>query len=860
LQVSAASKDRTSDQDPLIGPSAHAPILMSEQQNALLETQRLAAEIVPKESVSRSALQDLERSESRRLERENARLVRELDGLGARQSEQAEKLAVFQAQMREHMGKVLAAERSLEGFRQGSGEGGVEKLLERVKGLEAENAFKQERVEELQRKFLGGEGEKEALRERAAGLQSEVEALRAEIERQGGEADRWGEMRKDLEAALSRARAVQDELKKERTEGGALRREIGGLRTQVGVLEESLKKERARGLALRQEVGGLRTQVGVLEETLRAVENERDRGVKDAEERERVLRGGEAKRQERVVVLQRDLAEAQEEIQSGERKLLASARKEAQMRVELHEAKERHAELAARFEGWERVKGSLEGQLKAARVAEARAVLKVEKQERHVAELTGRLGEVEASAREGKEAANEMRKRFEGLEGSMRAEIEAGRARVLELERECEQARAATEEADKRAEGLVISVQEREERRVAEIEELQESERALQAEVSAALAERDRWKSEAEGLGVLVTEARAEIERLTAEGAETLLRVERLQESERTARENLVVAMEDVEEGRVREQGLEERLSDVAGGVQRSEEEARDRLLEKEVEIEELKRSQKEASKELEDAREKIGELQQSRVEAQKRLEEGATALKSAEERVRSAEAKTSVLENRAVALKERLRECESAKVDLEERLEELKIDRSAKVVEAEGRVGALIERLGEAERELSECREKLRMAGEESVALEEYCGTLNAQLAAKDGELERLVQVCERKREEDLAEATRAEQARVHKDVAERVRGLESALARANEELLEERGKMGESERLRDEIDRLMGSLQKEQRECGNLRDKVAELEQEVLEKDGQLGIIRTQGDMDYYITPQKERHRGRF
>jgi early endosome antigen 1 len=712
----------------------------------------------------------------------------------------------------------------------------------------------------LEWRLLGGEGEKDALRERAAGLQSEVEALRAEIERQGGGVERWGEMRKDLEAALSRARAVQDELKKERAAGGELRQEVGGLRTNVGVLEESLKKERAGGVELRQEVGGLRTQVGVLEETLRAVEEERDRGLKDAEERERARRVGEAKWQERVVVLQQDLAEAQEEIQSGERKLLASARKEAQMRVELREGKERHAELAARFEGLEKVKGSLEGQLKAARAAEARAVLKVEKQERHVAELTGRVGELEASTREGKETADKMRERFEGLEGSMRAEIEAGRARVLELERECEQARAATEEANQRVEGLVTSAREREERRVVEIEELRISERALKAELTAALAERDGRKSEAEGLGVLVAEARAEIERLTAEGAEALVRVERLQESERTAREKLVVALGDVEEGRLREKGLEERLLEIENKLDGVEEETRDRLLEKEIEIEELKRSQKDASKELEDARAKIGELQQSRVEAQKCLEEGAAALKNAAERVRSAEAKTSVLENRAVALKERLRECESARVDLEERLEELKIERSAKAAEAEGRVGALIERLGEAEKELSECREKLRMAGEESVALEEYCGSLGAQLAAKEGELERLVQVYERKREEDLAEATRAEQARVHEDVAERVRGLESALARANEELLEERAKVGESERLRDEIERLVGSLRKEQRECGNLRDKVAELEQEVLEKDGQLGIMRTQGDMDYYITPQKERHRGRF
>lgn len=776
---------------------------------------------------------ELARSQNGELERENGRLVAELAAVGARQKDQAAKLALFESQMREHQEKVFAAERLMEGFRQGSGEGGKEKALERVKGLEAENAAKQGRVDELERQLLEGEAEETALQERVEKLQSEAEGLRKENERLRG----GGEMRRDMEAALSRARGAQDELKKERAAGGALRLELSGLRTRVGVLEE----------------------------TLRAVENERDRGVEESDERERVWREGNAKRQEKVKELERELADAQEEIQAGEGKLLASARKESQMRVELREARERHAEMVTRVEGLEKAKAALEAQLKASKIEEGRATARAEKalrelerERRHVAELTSRLT-----------SAGEEREAYEKKKADMLAEVQKEKARVGELEREIEAARAAAEEAEER---LRADVRQRE----AEIQKLRGCETALKAELSAAvLAHREREK-EAEGLRVSVAEARADVERLTAARAESEMGITALEESEKALRERLLVVDEDLEGGRRREEGLREQVLEFetkARESQQAEQKAVEVLEAAENENERLRVVLDGHEKEMKETKDDLERLRWAEKEARNLLEMwGAAQLETAE--------RANAAEVRAAALAAQLRECESARAqcetaraELEVRVEAMDLERGPKVAENEERVAMLIGRVEEVEGTLSECRERLRASDEEKAGLEEHCRGLTERLAETRAEFERLVGEIERNRM-DEAESMRATlaSAEARAEVAEgevarlgaRVRVLEAGLAQANEALLRSGEEAGAFEEeiltLRGEVEKLTGILARERKECEALRTRVGDLEQELLEREGQLSILRSQGDADYYITPHKERRGVRF
>lgn len=644
-------------------------------------------------------------------------------------------------------------------------------------------------------------------------------------------------MRKDLEAALLRARGVQDELKKERAARGALRLEISGLRTRVGILEE----------------------------TLRAVEKERDRAVEESSERDRVWREGNAKRQERMKELERELADAQEEIQAGEGKLLASARKESQMRVELREARERHAELVTRVEGLEKAKAGSEAQLKALRVEEGRAAARAEKALRelerergHVAELSSRLT-----------SAGEEREAYEKVKADMLAEIQNGRARVGELEREIEAARGAAEEAEEK---LGADVRERE----AEIDRLRGSETGLKAELSAAALAHQEREKEAEGLRVLVAEAEEEVERLTAARAESEAKIAALEESKKALRERLLVTVEDLEAGRLREQGLKGQVRELktkAEESQQAEKEALEELAAAKKEKERLRGVLEGLRKEMEETKDDLERLRWSEEEARSLLEMGGAVQIETAERADAAEA-------RAAALRERLRECESARAkcetaraELEARVGEMELERGAKVAENEERVAMLIGRVDEVEGTLSECRNSLRTSGEEKAALEEHCRGLTERLTETRAEFERLVDEVERNRKEE-AESMRAAltsaEARAEgaaEDVArstERVRVLEAGLAQANEALLRSGEEAGVFEeeilRLRGEVERLAGVSARERKECEALRTRVGDLEQELLEREGQLSILRSQGDADYYITPHKERRGGRF
>ncbi|GAQ85020.1 hypothetical protein KFL_002170140 [Klebsormidium nitens] len=813
-RVSAASTDRADAQRALIGASEEVSVLTTEHQRAVAEAQRLATE---NEALRRDrrAVQDLEReleraragsrdarelerelelarSQNGKLERENGRLVAELAAVGARQGDQAAKLALFEAQMREHRERVLAAERVMDGFRQGSGEEEKEKALERVKLLEAENAAKQGRVEELERQLLEGEGEETALQERLERVESELEGLRKENERLAGG---------------------------------------GGMDGKV---------------------------VGVLEETLRTVEKERDRGVAESSERERAWREGNAKRQERMKELERELAEAQEEIQAGEGKLLASARKESQMRVELREARERHAELATRVEG-------LEFQLKASKVDEGRAAVRAEKalkelerERRHVAELTSRLT-----------SAGEEREAYHMVKVDMLAEIENGKARVGELEREFKAARAAAEEAEER---LGADVRERE----AKIERLRGSDTSLKAELAATVLAHQEGEREAEMLRKSVTEARGEVERLTAVLGESEARTAALEESEKVLRERVLVAEEDLEGGRLREEGLTEQVFELETKARESEQAekgALEELAAAENEKERLKGVIQGLEKEMEETKGELERLRWSEEEARSLLEMGGAAQIETAERANAAEARTAALAERLRGCESARAECETARGELEATVEVMELERGAKVAENEERVAMLIGRVEEVEGTLSECRESLRASGEEKTALEEHSRGLTERLAETRAEFERLVGEVERKRNED-AESMRAAlaSAEARAEVAEeevarlgaRVRVLEAGLAQANEALLrsgEEAGVLEEEVLgLRSEVEKLAGGLARERKECEALRTRVGDLEQELLEREGQLSILRSQGDADYYITPHKERRGGRF